>query len=82
MRRLVVTMMICTLFGYFALQPFMAALREAAPGGVLAGSARMQFGVLHGAASIVYLLQSILGIFLVLKSLQEVARMGGPPSAS
>ena len=58
-----------TLIGYFALQPFMAALREsvAATGGVMPPDARTQFGLLHGAASAVYLLKSILGLLLVMR---------------
>ena len=67
---LVGAMLACTLIGYFGLQPFMASLREAAPGGVLAGVARTQFGMLHGLASALYLVESILGIFLVLKHAQ------------
>jgi hypothetical protein len=63
-------MLVCTLVGYFGLQPFMAALREAAPGGVLSGSARTQFGVLHGVASGLYLIQSVLGILLLKVQLQ------------
>ena len=46
----------------------MAALREAAPGGALSGAARMQFGMLHGVASGLYLLQSVLGIMLLLSN--------------
>lgn len=62
---LVGAMLTCTLIGYFGLQPFMAALRHAAPDGVLAGRARAQFGILHGVASALYLVESVLGIFLV-----------------
>ncbi|RJG05680.1 DUF4149 domain-containing protein [Noviherbaspirillum cavernae] len=66
---LVLGMLACTLVGYFALQPFMAALREAAgPGGVMSSDARMQFGILHGISSGIYLMQSLLGVALVLKS--------------
>ena len=67
---LIAAMLACTLVGYFGLQPFMASLREAAPHGVLAGTTRMQFAVLHGFASALYLVESILGIFLVLKHAQ------------
>ena len=64
-RDLILAMVCCTVFGYFCLQPFMAALRSAAPGGVLSGSSRVQFGVLHGLASALYLVESVLGAFLV-----------------
>jgi len=63
-----VAMLACTLLGYFCLQPFMAALRETAgPGGVMASSARMRFGILHGVSSALYLIQSLLGAMLVLR---------------
>ena len=61
-------MLLCTLIGYFGLQPFMNALREAAgPGGVMASEAKTQFGILHGVSSAFYLIQSLLGIALALK---------------
>jgi hypothetical protein len=66
---LVIAMLACTLIGYFALQPFMAELRAAAgPGGVMASDAKARFGMLHGVASATYLIQSLLGVALVLKS--------------
>ncbi|EGF31292.1 putative transmembrane protein [Oxalobacteraceae bacterium IMCC9480] len=68
MFRLTGIMLACTLLGYFGLQPMMAALREAAPGGVFSADARMQFGILHGVASGLYLIQSVLGIVLILKN--------------
>jgi hypothetical protein len=65
---LVVGMLLCTLIGYFALQPFMAALRAAAgPGGVMASDAKAQFGILHGVSSLIYLIQSLLGVILILR---------------
>jgi hypothetical protein len=61
-------MLVCTLVGYFGLQPLMAALREAAgPNGVMGSDARIKFGVLHGISSVIYLIQSLLGVALVLK---------------
>jgi hypothetical protein len=67
-RRLVLVMLACTLVGYFGLQPFMAALREGAgPGGVMDTDSAMQFGILHGIASAIYLVQSLLGLALILK---------------
>lgn len=67
---LVIGMLACTLLGYFGLQPFMAALREAAAGagGVMDSESRAQFGILHGVSSAFYLVQSLLAIGLVLKS--------------
>jgi hypothetical protein len=65
--RLILGMSACTLAGYFALHPFMAALRAAAgPGGVMAPDARTQFGILHGVSSALYFVQSLLGAALML----------------
>lgn len=70
--QLVAAMLVCTLIGYFGLQPFMAAIRQAsAIAGGMNGDAKLQFGILHGAASAIYLVQSLLGVWLVCK-------LGGP----
>ena len=61
-------MLVCTLIGYFGLQPLMAALRDTAgPGGVMDSDARTNFGILHGVSATIYLTQSLLGIALILK---------------
>jgi len=67
--RIVIGMLICVVVGYFGLQPFMAEIRAAAAqaGGVMDDAMRMRFGVLHGVASVIYLLQSLAAIVLVLK---------------
>lgn len=67
---LVVLMLVCLSVGYFGLQPFMAALKETAVtnGGVMTEAARARFGMLHGMASVIYLVQSVLGFVLVLKA--------------
>jgi hypothetical protein len=66
--RLTLVMLLCTLIGYFGIQPFMASLREAAgPGGVMSSAVKTQFGILHGVASGIYLIQSLLGVGLILK---------------
>ena len=66
---LVVLMLVCVSVGYFGLQPFMAELRAqaAASGGVMDEAARARFGVLHGVASVIYLVQSVLAVGLVLR---------------
>ncbi len=66
---LVIAMLVCTLIGHFGLQPFMAALREAAAGagGIMDGDAKMRFGILHGVSSAFYLMQSLFGVALLLK---------------
>ena len=68
--RLVIGMLLCVLVGYFGLQPFMAEIRAAATqsGGVMDDAMRARFGVLHGIASVIYLLQSLLAVPLVTKS--------------
>jgi Domain of unknown function (DUF4149) len=64
---LTAAMLICTLIGYFGLQPLMAALREAAGGAALAGEAKARFALLHGISSAIYLLQSGLAIALIVR---------------
>ena len=65
---LVAGMLACTLVGYFGIQPYMAALKAAAgPDGVMEGANRARFGLLHGVASVVYLVQSLLAVGLVLR---------------
>ncbi len=65
---LVAAMLACTLVGYFGIQPYMAALKAAAGAdGVMEGATRASFGMLHGVASVIYLVQSLLAVALVLK---------------
>lgn len=67
-RRVIVAMVLCTLIGYFALQPWMNALRLAAQsaGTDIGHSAfKAQFGALHGVSMVFYLVESLLGIWLV-----------------
>ena len=68
--KLVIGMLLCTVIGYFSLQPYMAELRAIAAqsGGIMDDVVRSRFGMLHGAASVIYLLHSLLGVGLVLKS--------------
>jgi hypothetical protein len=66
--QLVAAMALCTVFGYFGLQPFMAAIRAtAAAAGGMQADARLHFGLLHGAASGIYLIQSLLGGWLIVR---------------
>jgi hypothetical protein len=64
---IVVVMLLCTLVSHFGLQPMMAQLRAAAPGGVMDGAAKNEFGILHGISSAIYLVQSLLAAWLVVK---------------
>jgi hypothetical protein len=68
LRWLLVGMLVCVLVGYFALQPFMNALRVAAMNaGMDIGSSpyASRFGMLHGVSSVFYLIESLLGIALI-----------------
>jgi hypothetical protein len=68
--KLVIVMMLCTVLGYFGLQPYMAELRAIAAqsGGIMDDAMRSRFGILHGVASAIYLIKSLLAVGLVLKS--------------
>ncbi|MBN3730935.1 DUF4149 domain-containing protein [Burkholderia sp. Tr-20390] len=67
-RWIVAAMVLCVLVGYFALQPFMNALRVAAmdAGTDIANSPyASRFGMLHGVSSVFYLVESVLGLMLI-----------------
>lgn len=67
-RWLVAGMLLCVLIGYFGLQPFMDALRTAArETGFDIEHSRYaaRFGLLHGIASVFYLIETLLGVALV-----------------
>lgn len=65
---LIGAMLACTLVGYFGLQPSMAALRESGQiAGAMTEEARASFGKLHGIASALYMLQSLLAVPLLFK---------------
>jgi hypothetical protein len=62
-------MLACSLVVYLGLQPMMAAIREAAgPAGVRASPQWGAFAALHGVSQALYLLESVLGAVLVVKS--------------
>nr|WP_241023602.1 DUF4149 domain-containing protein [Paraburkholderia sp. Ac-20340] len=68
LRWLLVGMLLCVVVGYYALQPFMNAMRmNALQAGVdIAHSAyASRFGMLHGISSVFYLVESLLGAWLV-----------------
>jgi hypothetical protein len=66
--RLIAMMLICSIIGYFVLHPFMASLRAAAgSAGVMSSDVKIQFGILHGVSSLFYLVESLLGVALILK---------------
>ncbi|GGC18554.1 hypothetical protein GCM10011572_44990 [Pseudoduganella buxea] len=65
---LVAAMALCTVASHFGLQPMMAELKTAAgPDGVMASAGKERFGMLHGVSSVIFLVQSVLAGWLVLK---------------
>ncbi|GAB3465545.1 hypothetical protein GCM10027321_30760 [Massilia terrae] len=65
----IAAMLACALAVYLGLQPAMAHLRElAGPAGVRASPYWTQFAVMHGVSQLLHLVESALGVVLVLKS--------------
>ena len=65
---LVLAMLACTLVIFVGLQPAMANLRElAGPGGVRASEYWTQFAVMHGVSQLFYLIESLLGAWLLIR---------------
>ena len=65
---LVLAMLVCTLVIFVGLQPAMANLRElAGPGGVRASQYWTQFAVMHGVSQLFYLVESLLGAWLLIR---------------
>lgn len=65
----VVAMLLLTLAGHFGIQPLMAQLKaQALPADVMQSVFRDRFATWHGVASIAYLVQSLLGVVLVLRA--------------
>lgn len=61
--RFLILMLVIVAIGEFILQPMMAQLKA---GGLIEGSgAAAQFGLLHGVASILYLINSLSGLVLL-----------------
>jgi hypothetical protein len=68
---LIVAMLILVLAGQFIIQPVIAVLKaQAFPMDVMQSALASQFKMMHGLASILYLLQSILGLALVIITIQ------------
>ena len=62
--RILVVMLVIIIIGQFVLQPMMAELKQ---GGLVKGSqSAIEFGRLHGVSSILFLVNSISGLWLVL----------------
>lgn len=68
---LVVMMLVLVICGEFVLQPMMEALKSQ---GLVEGSPiKKQFGILHGVASSMYLVESLLGLSLVIFGLRNTS---------
>ena len=70
LRWIVLAMLVCVLVGYFAIDPFMRALREsagAAGASVAQAPYAARFGMLHALATAVYVFESVLAIVLLLR---------------
>lgn len=69
-----VSMLILLLVGQFVIQPLMAELKsQALPLEVMQSALASQFRMWHGLASILYLIQSLLGVVLVVRAVDWVA---------
>ena len=67
----VLAMLVLVLAGQFGLQPVMAAIKaEAMPADVMHSVFADRFRTWHGVASIAYMIESLLGLVLVLKARQ------------
>lgn len=64
---IVVAMLVLTAAGHFGIQPILAQLKaDALPRQVMESTMRNRFAAWHGVSSGLYLLQSLLGLWLVL----------------
>lgn len=65
---LVLIMLLLTIAGHFGIQPILSSLKTAAmPREVMESAFRNRFATWHGISSIIYLVESILGLLLVLQ---------------
>ena len=63
---LVLVMLLLTVAGYFGVQPILAQLKaDSFPREVMESALRDRFAAWHGVSSVVYLVQSLLGLILV-----------------
>lgn len=63
---IVLVMLLLTLGQHFGIQPIMQALKQQAlPQAVMQSAFRDRFAVWHGVSSVVYLLQSVLGAWII-----------------
>ena len=70
---LVLAMMLLTAAGHFGIQPILQHLKEdALPAEVMHSVMRDRFAAWHGVSSVLYLVQSVLGLMLVVKQGAEL----------
>jgi hypothetical protein len=63
---IVLTMLVLILIGEFGVQPVLAAIRnQALPAEVMESMFRDRFATWHGVASVLYLIECVLGVLLV-----------------
>jgi hypothetical protein len=73
--RIAAGMLLITMILQFGFQPVMNGLKmQALPLDVMHSIYASRFGMLHGVSSIFYLIQSLLGIFLVIKIQRVIAK--------
>jgi hypothetical protein len=66
---LIASMLLITLVLQYGIQPMMAALKlQALPADVMQSAFADRFKALHGISQIIYLIQSLLGAFLLIKT--------------
>jgi len=56
-------MLLCTVAVHFGLQPMMAELRAT---GLVEETVKSRFGMLHGVSSVIYLVESVLAVWLLI----------------
>jgi hypothetical protein len=72
---IVAVMLLITMLLQFGIQPVMTGLKEQAlPLDVMHSAFADRFKMLHGVSSIFYLIQSLLGVFLVIKTQRVIAK--------
>jgi hypothetical protein len=72
---IVAVMLLITMLLQFGIQPVMTGLKEQAlPLDVMHSAFADRFKILHGVSSIFYLIQSLLGVFLVIKTQRVIAK--------
>lgn len=75
---IVLIMLLLTVAGHFGIQPILAQLKaDALPREVMQSVMRDRFAAWHGVSSVLYLVQSVLGLALVV---MQGAGMGDKPS--